>query len=89
MGRRVNPLPPLRRKAVDQRQPVEAFAKPSRKIVDPALAAQTSALADLLHGHAEDQHLMHEHRAVGAAYFGQIPTGYPRRLASSRAARVT
>src|SRR6202047_530646 len=68
MGRRIDPLPPLRCKTIDQRQPVEALAETARKIVDPALAAQTAALADLLHGHAENQDLMHQHRAVGAEF---------------------
>src|SRR6202043_4103745 len=38
------------------------------KIVDPALAAQTAALADLLHGQPENQHLVHQRRAVGAEF---------------------
>jgi hypothetical protein len=33
-------LPTLRREAIDQRQPVEAFLESPREIVDPALAAQ-------------------------------------------------
>ncbi len=61
-------LPLLRGKPVDQRQPVETFAESPREIVDPALAAQSTALPDLLHRHAEDQDLMHQRRAVGAEF---------------------
>ena len=49
----------LRREPVQQRQPVEAFAEAPRKLIAPALAAQASPLADLLHGHSVDQHGMH------------------------------
>src|SRR6266849_9617613 len=59
-------LPPLRRKSVDQGQPIEAFAEPAREIIDPALAAQSAPLPDLLHGHAQNQDLMHQRRAIGA-----------------------
>src|SRR5665213_2359229 len=58
--------PLLGRKSIGLRQPVEAFAKPPGKIVDPALAAQPSPLADLLHRHPQNQDLMHQRRAVGA-----------------------
>src|ERR1700753_1467321 len=66
-------LPSLRREPIDQRQPVEALAKSPREIVDPALAAQPSPLPDLLHGHAENQDLMHQRGAVGTEFtFGAV-----------------
>src|ERR1700747_21781 len=56
----------LRRKSVDQRQPIEALFEAPRKIVVPALALQPAALPDLLHGQALDQDVMHDGRAVQA-----------------------
>jgi hypothetical protein len=53
---------------VDQRQPVEALAQSPREIVAPALGAQPAPLPDLLHGHAQNQDLMHQRRAVGAEF---------------------
>src|SRR6202022_3087054 len=61
------PLSRSRRKPVDHRQPVEALPEWLCKIVDPALAAQGAPLCDLLHRHAENQYLMHQRGAVGAA----------------------
>ena len=64
---------PRSREPVQQCQPVEAFAKSPREIVDPALTHEATALADLLHGHAENQHLMHQRGAVGAEFaFGAV-----------------
>ena len=48
-------LPLLRRKPVDQRQPIKAFPEPSYKIVLPALGTQSAPFPDLLHRHALDQ----------------------------------
>src|SRR5215213_226969 len=61
-------LSSLRRKSVHQRQPVEAFAKPAREIVIPALGTQSTLLPDLLRGHAQDQNFVHQRRAVGAEF---------------------
>jgi hypothetical protein len=58
--------PLFRRKAVSQRQPVEALAKPAREIVVPARALQAAALPDLRHGHALDQHIVDQRGAIGA-----------------------
>src|ERR1700683_5075431 len=46
--------PPLRRKPVNQRQPVEALPQAPRKIVGPALSVQPAPLPALLHGHAQN-----------------------------------
>jgi hypothetical protein len=59
-GDGVSPLPPLRRKSVHQRQAIEAFAEPAREIIDPALAMHAAPLSDLLHGHAQNENLMHQ-----------------------------
>src|SRR5580704_10129394 len=61
-------LPPLRHKPVNQRQPVEALPQASCEIVGPALGMQPAPLSDLLHGHAKDQHFMHQRRAIGAEF---------------------
>src|SRR5271169_3678803 len=79
-----------RRKAVDLRQPVEAFAEALGEIVDPALAAQAPSLADLLHGHAQYQDLMHQHRTVSAEFaLGAVEPQHRLALAfSDRLARA-
>src|SRR5260370_17606237 len=61
-------LPPLRRKSIDQRQPVKTLPESPREIIDPALAAQVAPLPDLLHCHAQNQDVMHQRRAVGAKF---------------------
>src|SRR5260370_7558083 len=61
-------LPPLRRESIDQRQPIQTLPESAREIIDPALAAQTAPLPDLLHRHAQNQNLMHQCGAVGAEF---------------------
>src|ERR1700759_4820948 len=56
----------LRRKAIDQRQPIEAFLKAPGEIILPALRMKAAPLTDLLHGHSVDQHIVHQSRSVGA-----------------------
>ncbi len=41
-------------------------AKAPREIVLPALRTQSASLPNLLHGHPEDQDVVHQCRAVGA-----------------------
>src|SRR5262249_15660171 len=59
-------LPLLRRKAVSEREAIQAFLKPPREIILPALALQAAPPADLLQRHALDQNVMDERRSVGA-----------------------
>jgi hypothetical protein len=54
--------------SIDQRQPVETFAEPPREIVVRTLAPQSPPLRDLRHGHAEDQNVMNQRRAVSAKF---------------------
>src|SRR5882672_3067869 len=76
------PLSRSRRKPVDHRQPVVAFAESPGEIVDPALAPQGPLLCDLLHRHAENQHLMHQRGAVGAEFaLGAVQPQYGLALA--------
>ena len=65
-SRKGDALTLLRRKAVDQRQPIQALAKPPCEIIQPALAAHAAPLADLFHRHAQDQDLVHQRRAISA-----------------------
>ena len=68
-----HPRSPRRRKAVHQRQPIQAFAESARKIVDPALAAQTAPQSDLLHCHAQNQNLVHQSRPIRTEFaFGAV-----------------
>src|SRR5215510_10237825 len=53
-----------RRKPVSQCESIQAFLEAPRKVVLPALGGQATLFADLLHGHAQDQHLMDQRRAV-------------------------
>jgi hypothetical protein len=57
-----------RRKAVDQRKPIEAFLEAPRKIISPALTAEVAPFPYLLHVHAQDQHLVDQHSAVGPEF---------------------
>src|SRR5436190_9772746 len=50
--------------AVEQRETVQAFLQAPGKIVLPALGGQAAPFANLLHGHAEDQHFMDQRGAV-------------------------
>src|SRR4051794_32924665 len=56
------------RKPIDQRQPVEALAESPGEIVLPALGAQSPLLADLRHGQAVDEDIVHQRRTVGAEF---------------------
>lgn len=60
--------PACRRKPVHQRQPIQAFLETPRKIFLPALRTQSAPLSNLLHGHAEDQDIVHQRRTVGAEF---------------------
>src|SRR5262245_17823334 len=53
-----------RGEAVEQRKPIQAFLEAPREIILPALRGQAAPLANLLHGHAQDQHFMDQRRAV-------------------------
>lgn len=57
-----------RREAVEQGEAVQTFLEAPGKVVLPALRGQPTALADLLHGHAENQHVMHEGGPIGAEF---------------------
>src|SRR5882724_9356543 len=65
---RLDGLPLLRREPINQRQPVETFPESAREIIDPALPARSAPLPDLLHGHAQNQNLMHQRSANGAEF---------------------
>src|SRR5258708_14500816 len=56
------------REPIDQRQPVEALAESPGEIVLPALGAQSPLLADLRHGQAVDEDVVHQRRTVGAEF---------------------
>jgi hypothetical protein len=64
----VSSLPLLRRKPINQRQPIKALAKSAGEIIGPALGAQAAPQPDLLHRQAENQNLVHQRRAVGAEF---------------------
>ena len=53
-----------RGEAVEQRKPIQAFLEAPRQIILPALGGQAAPLANLLHGHAQDQHFVDQHSAV-------------------------
>src|ERR1700722_10141349 len=61
-------LAPLGRKSIHQREAIEALLEPAREIIDPALTMHAAPLSDLLHGHAQNQNLVHQRRAVGAEF---------------------
>ena len=83
------PLSPDRRKAVNQRQPIQAFAESFREIVHPALAGEPAPLTDFFHGQAENQNLMHQHRTVGAEFAARTvePQHRPALVLGDRLAR--
>src|SRR5882724_676302 len=56
------------REPIDQRQPVEALAESPGEIVLPALGAQSPLLADLRHGQAMDEDVVHQRRTIGAEF---------------------
>src|SRR5580693_9820580 len=61
-------LPPLCRKSIEQRQPIETLTEPAREIVVPALALHAAPLPDLIHGHTQDQYVVHQRRADRAEF---------------------
>src|SRR5690242_11650192 len=52
--------------SIEQGETVQAFLETAREVIHPALRRQAAPLADLLHGHAQDQHLVHQSCSVCA-----------------------